>query len=112
VIFSNLFKSRVGNGECTIIFSKLTHAPSFAASANIIEEQAEITITWPQLKMFSIQLGTLVSAIEDVVGIIPIPQGFQQAVASMPQAQHDVVRSLGLVIEANPGTASEAGTEP
>jgi Protein of unknown function (DUF3467) len=98
-IYSNLFKTRVGNGEVTIIFSKITHAPSMTAEGNIVEEQSEIVMSWPQMKMFAIHLTGLVNAVERELGNIPIPEAFRQSVRSHPDAQQTVVRTLGLSIE-------------
>jgi hypothetical protein len=95
-VFVNLFKGRIGNGEAAILFSKITHTPSLAATPNVVEEQVEITMTWVQLKILSIYIGDIVQGIEDELGVIPIPATFQQGIRANPQAQRAVVKSLGL----------------
>jgi hypothetical protein len=99
-IYSNIFKTRIGNGEITIIFSRITHAPSIApAEGNIVEEQLEIVMAWPQLKMFVLHLTGLVNAVEAELGSIPVPEAFRQSLRANPDAQRNVVRTLGLSIE-------------
>jgi hypothetical protein len=89
--YSNAFRTRIGNGDIAIIFSRLTHSPSIEAAANILEEQVEIIMTWSQLKMFEKTLRILVDALDQEVGEIPIPTGFKPN----PEGQRSVIRTLG-----------------
>jgi hypothetical protein len=91
-IYSNVVRPRVGNGDITLIFSRLTHAPHILANAQIVEEQVEVVMSWIHLKMFEQTLRMLVDAIDQEVGDIPLPAGFKLD----PEAQHAVVRTLGL----------------
>jgi hypothetical protein len=95
-IYSDLFKAIIGNGQLTIIFSRATHEPSATAETNIIEEQLEIVMSWPQMKMLAMHLISLVQAVEKEVGSIPIPNVFQNFIRENPQAQENIVRGLGL----------------
>jgi hypothetical protein len=90
-IYSNVFRTRVGNGDVTVIFSRLTHNPSITAAGDVIEEQVEIVMTWSQLKMFAQALRTLVDVIDQEVGEIEIPSGFRLN----PEAQRSAIRTLG-----------------
>jgi Protein of unknown function (DUF3467) len=91
-IYSNLYRTRVGSGEMTIIFNKVTHSPSILATGNIVEEQVEIIMPWPQIKMFEQTLKSIIDAFEQEVGVIPIPTSFQVNA----EGQREAVRSLGL----------------
>jgi hypothetical protein len=86
-----VFRTRVGNGDVTVIFSKLTHNPSITAAGDVIEEQVEIVMTWSQLKMFAQALHTLVDAIDQEAGEIQIPSNFRLNF----EAQRSAVRTLG-----------------
>jgi hypothetical protein len=90
-IYSNVFRTRVGNGDVTVIFSRLTHNPSITAAGDVIEEQVEIVMTWSQLKMFAQALRTLVDVIDQEVGEIEIPSNFRLN----PEAQRSAIRTLG-----------------
>jgi hypothetical protein len=96
-IYSNAFRTRIGNGDITIIFSRLTHSPSLAAATDILEEQVEITMTWSQLKMFETTLRILVDALDQEVGEIQLPTGFKPN----PEGQRSVIRTLGYSPPAN-----------
>jgi Protein of unknown function (DUF3467) len=91
VVYSNIFRTRVGPGEITIVFSRATHAPGIGVGANIVEEQVEVVLSWPQLKMFELALRSVVDAIEQEVGEIPIPNAF----TVNPEGQRSVIRTLG-----------------
>jgi hypothetical protein len=91
-IYSNFFRTRVGAGEITVIFSRITHAPSIGVAGNIIEEQAEVTMSWPQLKMLEQVLRGFIDVTEQEVGEISIPTAFKIDL----EGQRTVVRSLGL----------------
>ena len=90
-IFSDLHQMRIGNGNVYITFSKTTRAPSASMLANIVEEQCEIVMTWTQIKMLALNLSAAVSAVEEGIGPISIPTGFQ----INPAANLAVVKSLG-----------------
>ncbi|MBV9757758.1 MAG: DUF3467 domain-containing protein [Alphaproteobacteria bacterium] len=103
-VYSNLYRTRVGNGELTIVFSRATHTPSFLAEGNLIEEQTEIVMTWPQFKMLSMTLKSLLEAIESEVGPVEIPSGFLQNAAPGAESQRLAVKGLGLVRIPAPST--------
>ena len=90
-IYSNAFRSRVGNGDVTVIFSRLAHNASITAAGDVIEEQVEIVMSWSQLKMFAQALHTLVDAIDQEVGEIQIPSNFKLSI----EAQRSAIRTLG-----------------
>jgi len=90
-IYSNVFRTRVGNGDGTVNISRLTHNPSITAAGDVIEEQVEIVMTWSQLKMIAQALHTLVDAIDQEVGEIQIPSNFRLN----PEAQRSAIRTLG-----------------
>src|SRR4051812_21167576 len=72
-ITSDIFRSRVGGGECTIIFSKIGHTPNLNTDANRLEEQIEIVMSWSNFKILAMHLSSLTAAIEAVHGPIPVP---------------------------------------
>jgi hypothetical protein len=94
-IYSDAVRTRIGVGDVTIIFSKTTHLPSVLANPNIIEEQAEVIMPLPQLKMFERILRSLVDAFEQEVGVIPIPTSFVINI----EGQRQAIRSLGLPVK-------------
>lgn len=91
VVFSNAFRTRVGTGDITLIFSRVTHTPSVAIAGTIIEEQVEIAMSWPQLKQLAMALTSIVNAIEQEVEEIQVPMAFKID----PEAQRVVIRGLG-----------------
>jgi hypothetical protein len=91
-IYSDVFRTRIGSGDVTLIFSKLTSSPNIAAIADIVEEKAEIVMSWPQLKMFEQVLRAIVDAVEQEIGKIPIPAAFKVD----PEANRTVIQNLGL----------------
>jgi hypothetical protein len=88
--FCDMARSRLGNGTITLVFGKLAHAPSLEMVANIIEEHAEIAMSWTQLKMLVQNWSAILSAIETHIGPIPIPASFH---LTDPE---ESVRGLGL----------------
>lgn len=90
-IFSDLARSRVGNGIVGILFSRVTHPPGAAILTNIVEDQAEIVMTWTQFKMVIQLWSSLLSAIETEIGPIPLPQSFQVS----EDNSRAIVRTLG-----------------
>jgi hypothetical protein len=95
-IFSNAYRVRIGVGDITLIFNRATHAPNITAEASVVEEQVEIVMAWPIIKMLQVHLSSLVSAIEQEIGYIPVPDAFLANPNMNPTAQREVVRSLGL----------------
>jgi hypothetical protein len=91
-IFSDFNRLRVGNGSVTITFSKQNHAPSLQAAANIIEEQAEVTMSWIQFKMMVLNFTSVLSAIETEIGPIPIPK----VVKIDDERNRKLIRGLGI----------------
>jgi hypothetical protein len=91
-IYSDIFRARIGSGDATLIFSRLTHSPSIAAAGNVIEEQVEVVMSWPHLKMLEHTLRNLVDAIEQEIGEIKLPAAFNPNL----EAQRIAIRSLGL----------------
>src|SRR5690349_3187403 len=71
-IFSDIVRTRVGNGECAIIFSKATHVPGVNIATSVIEEQIEVIVTWAELKALSLTMASLVEGIEAEMGPLPI----------------------------------------
>jgi hypothetical protein len=89
-IYSNVFRTRVGNGDITIVFSRATHVPSLAVQGNIIEEQVEIVMSWQQLKMLQEGLRAPVDGIDKEVGEITLPTVFKKNIDARA-----VIRGLG-----------------
>jgi hypothetical protein len=94
-VFSNVFRIRVGLGDITLIFSKISHAPSIGAEANVVEEQVEVVLAWPSIKMLQMHLSSLISGIEQEVGEIPVPNAFLTSPSVSLTAQREVIRSFG-----------------
>jgi hypothetical protein len=91
-VFSDVNRLRVGNGTVTVTFSKITHSPSVQANPNIIEEQAEVTMSWVQFKMAVLNCVSLLSAIEAEVGSIPLPKSHK----INDERNRTAVRALGM----------------
>ena len=72
-LYSDIFRTRIGNGDLTLIFSKTTHDPGIDVSGNIIEEQVEVTLTWTHMKVLASLLSSLTQAVETEIGPIPLP---------------------------------------
>jgi hypothetical protein len=111
-VFSNIHRVRVGNGEITLIFNRISHTPNLTAEANVVEEQVEIVMAWPIIKMLQLHLSALISGIEQELGEIPIPNAFLMNPNMNPTIQREVVRSLGLSRSSTtqPGATKEEGT--
>jgi hypothetical protein len=90
-IYSNLFRTRIGNGDITIVCSRTTHTPSLRAPANVIEEQVEVVMSWPQLKMLEQMLRSLVDTLEQEIGEIQIPKAYN----TNPEGQRAAILALG-----------------
>jgi hypothetical protein len=108
-IYSSVVRTRIGNGDVSIVFSKTTHAPSAAFNANIIEEQVEVVMSWVQAKMFKEVLVSLLQAVDEEIGEIPIPSAFKIDKA----VQRAAVQGLGLGFSAPapPPSKSKPKTE-
>src|SRR5437763_11458240 len=70
VVYADLYRPRLGNGDVTFVFSRTTHEPKVSIEANIVEEQVEVVVSWAVAKLLAIHLGTLMAAIEDDLGEI------------------------------------------
>src|SRR5205814_6333060 len=92
VIYADLYRPRLGNGDVTLVFSRTSHEPSVSIEATVVDEQAEIVFSWATAKLLAAHLGALMTAIEDELGEIPVPAGITFDV----QRQREAVRSLGL----------------
>src|SRR3954471_182533 len=68
-IVADLFKMRISPGDCTIICGR-------SSGVGVIEEQAEILMSWGHLKILAMNLMEMVAAIEKEAGPIPIPRFF------------------------------------
>jgi hypothetical protein len=96
-VYSNFFRTRVGNGDVTIIFSKFTHTSGVDVVGDVVEEQIEVVMAWPMLKILADQISSLVDAIELELCIIPTPQNAIVPADIQIEKQQQIVRSLGLV---------------
>jgi hypothetical protein len=90
--YSNLYRTRIGANEVTLLFARMTHTPSIFAVVNAIEEEFEVTMGWSQIKTLVMTLTEIIRAFEQEVGTIPIPLSFQPNL----EAQRQAVRNLGL----------------
>ena len=68
--FSNHFYLRFAPGDANITFAQLIGLPGFSPQ-NIIHEQANITLSWPQLKLLGEYISATVRVMEREVGPIP-----------------------------------------
>lgn len=68
-IHSNLAKYRLGQGEVFITFSVVTE-PLISGQIGVMEE-AEISLTWIQMKILKNNLNSAIKAIEKIHGKIP-----------------------------------------
>jgi hypothetical protein len=91
-VYTNVFRTRISANEVTIVLSRITHRPGILIAGDVIEEQTEIVMAWPELKMFEKTIRSLVDAFEMEVGIIPISSSFQSNLEGHRQA----VRTFGL----------------
>ncbi|SRR6266496_1594846 len=105
---SDIVRTRIGNGDLTLIFSKLTHDPNFDVSGNIIMEQAEVIITWTHMKLLASLLNSLTQAVEIEIGPIPVPAQFFAADATQLDRQRAAVRSMGLATSPPAETVEDA----
>lgn len=68
-IFSNHFNFRFAPGDGNITFSQLVDAPG-SAMQNIVMEQINITMSWPQIKNLVRHLNAVVQEMEEEYGPI------------------------------------------
>jgi hypothetical protein len=87
----HLFRAKLTSGEVTLTVSTIVDQPGIPRT-EAIEDQVAIAMSWPELKMLAQHLATLVSAIEQEIGPIPIPHVFAATVESHLAA----VRTLGM----------------
>ena len=66
---SNHFFLRFAPGEANVTFSQLIDVPG-STLQDVIQEQANITMSWPQLKMLGEYISATVQAMEREVGPI------------------------------------------
>jgi hypothetical protein len=106
-VYCNIFRTAIGHGELTVVFSKLTHPPGITVAGSIIEEQIEIVLAWPHMKILAATLDALVQAVEAEVGVIPVPKQFIEAMVGAVDRQRNGIRTLGMSAEppAPPRTA-------
>ena len=109
-IFCNIFRTAIGHGELTVVFSKLTHLPGMNVGGNIIEEQIEVVLAWPHMKILAATLDALVQAVEAEVGTIPVPRQFTEAIVGAVDRQRNAIRTLGMSAEISPPATSQEGT--
>jgi hypothetical protein len=108
-IYCDIYRARLGNGDIGIVFSRTSHEPGLDVGTSVIEEQAEIVISWGLAKVLTSHLVTLVAAVEEEIGGIQTPVGLTFSI----ERQRETVRSLGLTSSAATTPAFEpAGTEP
>lgn len=101
VVYADLYRPRLGNGDVTLVFSRTAHEPAFSTEATVIEEQVEVVVSWGVVKLLTAHLGTLMAAVEDELGEIPVPAGITFDI----DRQREAVRSLGLT-RSTPKSAS------
>jgi hypothetical protein len=98
-IYCNIFRTAISHGELTIVFSKLTHLPGLNVAGSIIEEQIEVALAWPHMKILAATLDSLVQAVEAEVGVIPVPKQFTETMVGAVDRQRTAIRTLGLSAE-------------
>ena len=91
VVYSNVYRTRIGAGELTLLFGRFAHAPNIRAEVNVLEEEVEVIMTWSQLKMLAQTLSSAIDALEQEIGEVKIPTAFKIDLES----QRAAVRSLG-----------------
>jgi hypothetical protein len=92
-IYLDFIRSRIGNGDITVVICKTTHDPNaLVPNVNGVYEEIEVTMSWTQLKLVHAIFGNFVEAIEHETGPILIPESFRLD----QEAQRPVVRTLGL----------------
>jgi hypothetical protein len=70
--FSNFFQYRVGSGDVSFVFSTISTDDS-AQGLKVLRQEAEVFMTWPQLKNLVLTMSNVVNMIEAEVGPIPAP---------------------------------------
>jgi hypothetical protein len=70
-IFCNFFQYRVGHGEIALMLARITSEPT-PAGLPAVEQEAEILMTWPQMKSLVLTMQAVLQMIESEVGHIPL----------------------------------------
>lgn len=89
-VSSNVFRTRLNIGEATIIFSRLYAPPGISAVSTGIEEEVEVVMSWAQMKMLQITLGSIVKAIEEEAGEIKLSSAFKENY----EGQREAIKTL------------------
>jgi hypothetical protein len=77
-IFSNFFQYRLGYGEIAVMLGTIT-SDSTPAGTAVLEQEAEIFMTWAQLKNLTLTMQLVIQTIESEIGPIPIALVDQEA---------------------------------
>src|SRR4051812_543446 len=96
-VFCDLFRTRMGTGECAITFSKTGYSPGISNATNVIEERAEVILSWSVFKIFVLQMTSIIAAAEEVFGPVPIPAHFAATADIRYNNQVKALRELELV---------------
>jgi hypothetical protein len=70
--FSDFMRNRIGPGTFTVIFGAVVDDPG-APFANILQEEAQVTMSWAQLKTITTFFSEIVEIIESETGQIALP---------------------------------------
>ena len=111
-LYSDIVRTRIGNGDLTLIFSKMIHVPGMNVGGSVVQEQAEVTVTWTYMKILASTLNALTQAVESEIGPIPMPATFFEAEATQLTRQQGAVRTLGLAMSAPPKAADATEVPP
>lgn len=92
IIYSNIFKSRIGPNDLALVFGILSDATG-APVANVWQEEATIVMAWPQVKILAKFLSEVVEAAEGQLGPIPTselqqPKGVATIVSQQLEPLH------------------------
>jgi len=91
LVYCQLFRTKLTSGDITLTVSTLNDQAGFVRT-EVVEDQVAIVMSWSELKMLAQHLETVVVAIEQDIGPIPIPHAFRPTV----DAQLVAVRTLGM----------------
>jgi len=95
-ISSDVFRTRIGLGECTIILGKAGHVPSINPEASILEEQLEVLVSWTNLKILAAHLMSITAAIEAELGPILVPASVLESRGRNFEHHRELIRGLQL----------------
>jgi hypothetical protein len=90
-VYCQVFRARLTAGDVTLTVSTITDQFGLVRT-EAIEDQVAIVMSWSELKMLTQHLETLVAAIEQDIGPIPVPHAFRPTV----DAQLVAVRTLDM----------------